>query len=97
MERINSLTDEAPVRAISWRVITSTGAGPPALTRLMAEPEISTRWLASWARAIVDKPVRLAAHNARTAKACMLALNFIAMLRKRGRCRRHLRRAYPPI
>jgi hypothetical protein len=38
MYRISSLMVVAPVRSMSWRVITSTGAGPSASIRLMFDP-----------------------------------------------------------
>ena len=49
IDLMSSLTLDAPVRSMSRRVITSTGAGPSALTRLIAEPVISMRCPASCA------------------------------------------------
>ena len=43
IERTSSLMLVAPVLAISLRVMISTGAGPSASVRLIAEPVISTR------------------------------------------------------
>ena len=43
-----SVTDRAPERSMSWRVITCTGAGVSVSMRLMREPVTSTRsscWL----------------------------------------------------